>query len=331
MHGDLSTPARSMLRPWRDDGDWALMADIANATREVDGRDTFATADALRSEIAGWPGADARRSIRLAEVDGLPIAWTEGTAYKGDAVTLLLGVRVRLVPSWRDGGEAAALLAAAESCALADADAQYPGDTSARSFQSWLIDTDRHLIGLVTRHGYAPVRWGHEMRRDLGEVIPPVDLPAGIAFRPVDADDARRVLLASDEAFQDAWEYPLMSEEEILSTLDHPKMGQVGHWVVAWEGDEPVAGSLGFVDEEENEAFGRRRGYVERIWTRRPWRGRGLATAVIARSLAMYRDEGMAEAHLSVDTQNPSGALGLYERMGFVRTGGLAVYRKPAP
>ena len=52
-------------------------------------------------------------------------------------------------------------------------------------------------------------------------------------------------------------------------------------------------------------------------------RGRGLASALLARVLAAARDEGYRTASLNVDTANPTGALGVYERAGFV-----AVYRQ---
>jgi mycothiol synthase len=331
MSSDGTMPADVRLRPWRDDGDWARMAEIANGTREVDERDTVETTEHIRNDYMLTPGFDPVRSIRLAEVDGTAVGWAVGTARPSNEGPMLLGVRCRLVPEWRSDALDDALLVAAEACATTDADTQHPGDPSPRQFQAWVGDTDRHTHALMERGGYAPVRWGHEMARNLADPIPDAPLPPGVEFRPVTRDVAMTVLRVFDEAARDTWEYPGFPEDELAANLDHPVYGQLAHWVVAWAGDEPVSGSLGFVNDEENEAFGRRRGYVESIWTRRTWRGRGLASAVIARSLAMYREEGMTEGHLSVDTQNPSGALGLYERMGFRRTDGLKAFRKPAP
>ena len=50
---------------------------------------------------------------------------------------------------------------------------------------------------------------------------------------------------------------------------------------------------------------------------RRPWRGRGLATALLVRGMIAFRAAGMDAASLGVDTENPTGAVGLYERVGF--------------
>jgi ribosomal protein S18 acetylase RimI-like enzyme len=50
---------------------------------------------------------------------------------------------------------------------------------------------------------------------------------------------------------------------------------------------------------------------------RRPWRKQGLARALIARSMRLLQEQGMTEAGLGVDAQNPNGALRLYEGLGF--------------
>jgi mycothiol synthase len=61
---------------------------------------------------------------------------------------------------------------------------------------------------------------------------------------------------------------------------------------------------------------------------RRPWRRRGLARALIARSLQVLKDQGMTEACLGVDAQNPNGARHLYESMGFCSVKEFVTYRK---
>lgn len=74
---------------------------------------------------------------------------------------------------------------------------------------------------------------------------------------------------------------------------------------------------LNRLDEAQNEQYGRRRGYTQDVFVRRPWRRRGLARALLARSIRMFCEMGMEETALGVDTRNPSGALRLYEGMGY--------------
>ena len=86
---------------------------------------------------------------------------------------------------------------------------------------------------------------------------------------------------------------------------------------------------LNFIHEEENKEYNRKRGYTEEISVRRPWRRRGLARALLARSLKVLKDHGMTEAALTVDAENISGALGLYEDAGFQTVKRRTVYHKP--
>jgi mycothiol synthase len=97
---------------------------------------------------------------------------------------------------------------------------------------------------------------------------------------------------------------------------------------VAWAGDEVVGSIQAYIDFLENEEYHRRRGWTEEITTSKPWRKRGLAAALIARNLRHFKSLGLQEAALGVDTQNLSGALRLYERMGFRVTKSSTLYRK---
>jgi ribosomal protein S18 acetylase RimI-like enzyme len=71
------------------------------------------------------------------------------------------------------------------------------------------------------------------------------------------------------------------------------------------------------VNEGEAEDLGRRRAWTEDISTRREWRGKGVASALIAASLRQLAGLGFDEAALGVDLDNPTGALGVYQRMGY--------------
>ena len=62
---------------------------------------------------------------------------------------------------------------------------------------------------------------------------------------------------------------------------------------------------------------GRRRAWTENISTRRDRRGEGIASALIAASLRQLAEAGYDEAALGVDLDNPTGALGVYERLGY--------------
>ena len=66
-----------------------------------------------------------------------------------------------------------------------------------------------------------------------------------------------------------------------------------------------------------NAAHNRLRGLVDNLGVRRPWRKRGLGRALLVASLRGLRERGQTEVALGVDAENLSGALRLYESVGF--------------
>jgi len=86
---------------------------------------------------------------------------------------------------------------------------------------------------------------------------------------------------------------------------------------VAYAGSEPA----GFVLSEEyegyNEQIGGRDLFIGLVGTRRVARGRGIASALLTRALAQAREVGFISGSLVVDSDSPTGAVGLYERVGF--------------
>ena len=133
---------------------------------------------------------------------------------------------------------------------------------------------------------------------------------------------------ADVEAFRDHWG----GFDDSDATLERWKKSpswDPSLWVVAWDGDEVAAGVINAIEEEENRALGVERGWLHSVFTRRPWRRRGLARALIARSLVKIRDRGMTSAVLGVDADNPTGAFGLYESVGFEVSYRSTAWRKP--
>jgi ribosomal protein S18 acetylase RimI-like enzyme len=195
---------------------------------------------------------------------------------------------------------------------------------------SFADERRRAKIGLLESLGYEPTRWFFEMLRpSLDEVeIPP--LPNGIEIRPLSSarEDVRRVFDADVEAFKDHWG-GFAGDEAFYQEWIHDPSFDPSLYLVAFDGDEIAGGVENAIYRAENEAFGRSRGWLDSVFTRRPWRRRGLGAALVARSLVRLREAGMTEAMLGVDSENPTGALGLYERAGFrVHTRSVA-YRKP--
>jgi ribosomal protein S18 acetylase RimI-like enzyme len=76
---------------------------------------------------------------------------------------------------------------------------------------------------------------------------------------------------------------------------------------------------------------GVREGWTGLLGTRRAHRRRGVGRALLAASLRAFADAGMDAAGLDVDRENPSGALGLYERLGYAPRQVEVVYGLSVP
>lgn len=69
--------------------------------------------------------------------------------------------------------------------------------------------------------------------------------------------------------------------------------------------------------------------HIALVGTRPEARGRGLARAVIARTLAAAAEAGYSHAELEVDAESLTGATRLYDALGFVRDAVHGTYEKP--
>lgn len=304
----------------RTDADYDGVAAIMAACRVADGYDTSRTADQLRAAVASWSGFDPVEGLRIA-VDGRRVV---GFAYglcDGDNPDLgrVLYHGGGVLPGWRARGIGRRLLAEAQTAARRHAARRAGQAPRAGVYRTVVGETDHDARRLLTANGYEIARFGYSMVRTTLADPPSPALPPGLEGRPATAANAMQIARAMAEAMADHWGFPQYSDADLADSLRHPLWGQLDVWQVAWDGDEVAGGVLGFINEEENRQLGRARGYTECIFTRRPWRGRGIATALIGRNLRLLAERGMTEAALTVDAQNPTGALALYERVGFER------------
>jgi mycothiol synthase len=180
---------------------------------------------------------------------------------------------------------------------------------------------DESADRLFRRFGLVPARYFTEMfAPTVGDR--PVPLPDGI--RVAEYTDSLRAAVYDShmEAFAEHWGHEARRIEEWTArNLDAEEFrGDLSR--VALDGDQIAAYLLAY-DGAGN------RLYIGTVGTRRPWRKRGLASALLADSLAAAAADGKATASLGVDTANPTGAVGVYERLGFTaQHSAFAVYNK---
>jgi mycothiol synthase len=273
-------------------------------------------------------GFDPSSDVVLAEVDGVLVGdgWVDWVDTTDGMREFRLGGYVH--PDWQGRGIGRRLLAWQEAHASAHPAAA--ASTRPLVLGSWSSELNARKQRLLASAGYTPVRWFFEMLRpNLDEIsVPP--MPEGLEIRPAagDREGKKRLWDADVEAFEDHWGGFDSSDAAFEAWLVRP-FWDSDLWVVAWDGDEIAGAVMNTIYTADNEAFGRRRGWLDSVFVRRAWRRRGLGAALVARSLLRLREAGMSEAMLGVDSDNPSGALALYERAGFEVHRRSAAYRKP--
>jgi mycothiol synthase len=322
---DLPALAGLQFRSFDVDRDLVPVVDVIVKANLADDDDYIPSVEEFRNELEHQAEFDPARDMVVAEIDGQIIAGTRRTIRVRDGV-VQHQLECWVLPEQRRRGFGRALLRLNERQArevAAERDGSEP-----HAFSSWLSETQADAVSLLESEGYERVRYGFRMVRSLADPIPEAPLPEGLEVRPVVEADHRRIWEADTEAFRDHWEAGERTEEDYTGWFSMPGL-DTSMWRVAWDGDEVAGSVLNFVFQVENETIGVRRGWLEHISVRRPWRRRGLAGALIADSLRELRARGLDEAALGVDAENLSGALRLYESFGFRRYRTGIAFRKP--
>ncbi len=294
-------------------GDWAAIADIVNRANRADGVDEVHSAGSIAAEYPESETFRVERDALLAEVDGRPIGFVAGYVVVRDGA-LVGETSGALVPEHRRRRIGTAMYRATRDRLAAAIEADTgPGP---RELRAYALDEEVGVRSLLDANGYVPIRFGFEMRRFITGTLPDHPLPAGIELRTVAEDQYRRIWDADNEAFRDHWGHREQEEGDFIARFHGPET-DTSLWCVAWDGDEVVGSVQNAIYVDENAALGITRGWLDHVSVRRAWRGRGVAKALCAASFAVLRERGMTEAWLGVDAGNPTGALALYEGLGF--------------
>ncbi|MDQ2966631.1 MAG: GNAT family N-acetyltransferase [Chloroflexota bacterium] len=305
--------------------DYGRLAEVMGAANAFDSIPWLPTGENLQVEYEGNDGIDPRRDLVLAEVDDRLVA------FSGVERTVRDGVATYNVSGWvhpehRRRGLGTCLLAWNLRRAAARAASEPPGMPVAA--QAFADEGEAGHRALLAGAGFEPARHFFLMQRARLDDVPAAPLPDGIEVRPVTPDQHRTIFDAESEAFLDHWGSHEWGDDRFRTTFAKSEL-DTSLWVVAWDGDQVAGVVENWVWPDENRKLGVKRAWLERISVRRPWRRRGLGRAITAASLVRLREAGLDEAMLGVDSENPNGALGLYESLGFAVYLRAAAYRRP--
>ena len=147
--------------------------------------------------------------------------------------------------------------------------------------------------------------------------------PGDLLVLPFDEELARdpgldeRVRLAHNEAFADHWGSQPQAPEAWRSWFTGGRSFRGGWSFVVRDGDEVAGYALSAAHEADWAVWGFTEGWTQVLGVRRPWRGRGVATALLSASMHAFAAAGLDHAGLDVDAENWSGAVSLYTGLGY--------------
>lgn len=321
---DAQDAANLEWRHWRDDADFDAMAHVLNVSKNADGLVEGRTAADLQDMYWRFQNFDLHRDLYLVEHNGELVGYGGWRWRQENSGDLIYDHWRFVLPEWRGRGIEQELLRRAHQHLQEYARAHNQAAT--KWFEVETGDSQEWVNTLLRENGYQPVRYFYEMVRPNLDNIPDAELPPGIETRPAKPEHMRAIYFGGEEAFAEHWGSPVADEESFQLWLKRP--WTLDLWQIAWDGDEFVGMILNRVDVKENEKYGYKRGLTEDIAVRKPWRGRGVAKALLVRSLKMFRDMGYDSTTLGVDSENATGALHLYESVGYQTVRTFTVYRK---
>ena len=321
-----ATDIQVRLRPYAGDEDIPILTEITNAAYAADEVQERHTQEQLRIELRPEEKFNPATDLRVAEVDGKTVGFCKVSWIDTNDGLREYRSWCEVDPAWRRRGIGSTLFGFAQA-RKAELSASHDVDRP-RVAGAWGSDNDAGARVLYESHGYQAVRWFYHMNRDLTQPIEVPPLPEGIEVRPVTRDDAHRLFMADNEAFLDHFGGVDTSEAAFRRWVDESTFDPSLH-VVAFDGDQIAGAVVNAIYPDSNSQLGVKHGWLDSVFTRRPWRRRGLARALVARSLVVLRDRGMTEGILGVDAGNETGALAVYTDNGFVVTERFTAFRGP--
>lgn len=298
-------------------GDVAAVAALLAAAEQVDDTGEYPDAEDLTEWWTGWGVDHGRDGVVVTDASGLVVAFATALSPRNFRGTHTVYLEGRVRPDHRGQGIGRALLdwQLVRGAELhAERHPEAPGRLTVP-----VPEAMGSLESLVKAAGLSAERWYRQMQRPLTGLPEPQPAP-GVEVVPFRWDRDDEIRRAHNAAFA---EHHASAERDAESwramfTGQRAFRPELSVLAVA---DGAVAGYvLAYVYEADSAATGVRETHLGQIGVLPRARGRGLASALICAALRAGADSGCERAGLEVDTDNVTGALRLYEKLGFATT-----------
>jgi mycothiol synthase len=307
-------PEGVTARPLSGD-DVAPVAALLAAAEKIDDTGEYPDAADLADWWAGSNADLARDGVAVCDPAGVIVGFALALAPPTFREAFAVYVEGRVRPDARGKGIGRALLDWGLARA-AEIHAERHPEAPARLTVT-VPSTMPALEGLVHRAGLTAERWYRQMERPLTD-LPAPPVVDGVAVVPFSWDRDDEVRRAHNAAFTEHHGSSERDPESWQALFTGQRNFRPDLSVLAIdEGGAVVGYVLAYVFEADAAATGKRQTNFGQIGVLPRARGRGIASAVIAATLEAGAAGGCVTAGLDVDSDNVTGALRLYEKLGF--------------
>jgi len=169
----------------------------------------------------------------------------------------------------------------------------------------------------LTGAGYELVR---VFRRMEGPLPAAVDAAPGPRVRPVTPDDLPVVCDVLQDSFADHYDFVRAPYDAWRRLYVESASYRPDLWWLAEEDGRVVGALVGQAHEDK--------GWVKTVGTLPDARGRGVASALMRTAFGRFAELGFGKVGLGVDSDNTTGAMALYERLGMTATHRYDLYER---
>ncbi|MEL6225089.1 MAG: GNAT family N-acetyltransferase [Cyanobacteria bacterium J06627_8] len=178
--------------------------------------------------------------------------------------------------------------------------------------------TLHYRITALEAYGFRQDRCFHTLQRSLEIPVSSPALADGFTIRAsLGEADAEPWVEMFNQSFIDHWNYHPWTLKEHLHWLKDPDYCADLDLVAIAPDGTMAAFCYCAIEAAYNKKKNCHEGWVDLVGTRRGFRRRGLARAMLLEGLTRLKAVGMNTAKIGVDSQNPNRAYDLYESVGF--------------
>ncbi|OZM70246.1 GNAT family N-acetyltransferase [Amycolatopsis antarctica] len=295
-----------------------LLTELLGAVEKSEPTGEHMSEQDVREDLT-QPGTDLPTQTLAARAQGHLVAYAMVAVRDAAEPVHLLRAEVVVHPGHRDDAVRERLLSWLAGAARTAHEGTFPGapleiHVMAHENRPWTAEA-------LAAAGYERRRTFVEMRAALDANLPaPAPLPDDLRLVTHEPAHAEATLAARNEVFAghwgsthvtaEGWQHRVLGSEAFRPDLS---------FLLLTPGRERVeAFVLSAHFAADTAATGVRELYVSHVGTREGLRGRGVGSALLGHTLAAARDAGFRRSSLSVDVDNATRALGVYERCGYV-------------